>query len=429
MSISRRALLRGLGATAGATLAAAALPHLGLRPLTARAAGGPLKFCFVFNPGGWDVTQVFAPAFDLPGVHVMPGSQPGLAGGIPFVDHPTRPAVRAFFEAWGSRSLVLNGILVRSIAHEICTEIAMTGSTGGSSADWPTRIGAASANSTLLPSLVLAGPSFPADRVDAVARTGRQGQLQALIDGRALQASDLSVQPLSRPEEGLVDRYVLARARGRALVPGGSLDQGLSADVVRALEKTADLKDLQYAMQFTTGPSLDDQAAVAAQALSRGVSRCVTLSFAGAQQVLGWDTHANNDAQQSQLFQELFQGLGQLMQRLRQTPGETTPSLADETVVVVLSEMARTPALNGLDGRDHWPHTSALLIGPGITGGRVVGGFDELFYGRPVDPDSAEIGGSTTLSAESLGATLLALADQDPAEALPGIEPLWGVLA
>lgn len=429
MKLTRRAMLRGLGAAAGATMAAAALPHLGMAPISARAAGSPLKFCFVFCPGGWDITKVFVPAFDLNGVHVQPGSSLSQAGGIPFVDHAERPSVRAFFEAFGGQSVVLNGMLVRSIAHEICTEIAMTGSTGGVSADWPTRIGAATADSTLLPSLVLGGPSFPADRVDAVARTGRQGQLQSLIDGRALDASDQPVQRLIRPAEGLVDRYVLRRARGRALEQGGARDQGLSADVVRALEKTADLKDLQYAMQFSTGPALADQAEVAAQALSRGVSRCVTLSFAGTTNVLGWDTHANNDAQQSQLFQELFQGLNQLLNLLRQTPGETTATLAEETVVVVLSEMGRTPALNGLNGRDHWPYTSALLVGPGLTGGRVVGGFDDLFYGRDVDPDSAEVGGGSTLSAETLGATLLALADQDPSESLPGIDPLLGILS
>ena len=427
MTLTRRDLLRGLGA---ATLAATALPALGLRPVMARAAdGSALKFCFVFNPGGWDVTQVFADAFDLPGVHVMPGSERASAGGIDFVDHPTRPAVRTFFETHGARTLVLNGMLVRSIAHEICTEIAMTGGTGGTGADWPTRIGAAAADRTLLPSLVLGGPSFPADRVDAAARTGMNGQLQGLIDGRALDASDTPVQGLSRPAEGLVDRYVLARARGRALEARGALDGALSDDVVRGLEKTADLKDLQFAMQFRTGPSLEDQASVAAQALSRGVSRCATLSFTGSQQVLGWDTHANNDAQQTVLFQELFTGLGQLLQRLQATPGEVGPSLADETVVVVLSEMGRTPAINPLNGRDHWPYTSAMLIGPGVTGGRVVGGFDGLFYGKTVDPDSAETGGSTVLSAETLGATLLALADEDPAEHLPGIDPLWGVLS
>ena len=117
------------------------------------------------------------------------------------------------------------------------------------------------------------------------------------------------------------------------------------------------------------------------------------------------------------------------MQLLENTPGEREERLADETVVVVLSEMGRTPQLNALDGKDHWPFTSAMLIGPGLTGSRVVGGFDALYYGRSVDPSSGEIAASgPLLSAETLGATLLTLADIDPALHVAGVEPLWGIL-
>ncbi|MFK7929714.1 MAG: DUF1501 domain-containing protein [Myxococcota bacterium] len=424
MRPTRRQLLQGLGALS----AAAAIPALGLGAVPARAAGGTKKFCFVFNPGGWDPTRVFVPAFGKTGIDMEPDATAAQIDGLTFVDHPGRPGVRAFFEQHAAQSLILNGMLVRSVAHEICTEIALTGSTGGQGADWSTRIGAASAESALLPSLVLSGPSFPGDRIDVVARTGTNGQLQGLIDGRALDRSDVPVNGLIRPAEGVVDRYLLRRAQGRALEDRGALDRGLSTDVVRGLEKTADLKDLQFAMRFATGQALEDQAQVAVQALSQGVSRCVTLSFLGTQQQLGWDTHANNDAQQSALFEGLFTGLAQLMQLLRSTPGETEATLADETVVVVLSEMGRTPALNGLNGKDHWPYTSAMLLGPGLTGGRVVGQIDDLYYGQNVDPGTGEVGGNTILSAESMGATLLALADVDPESELPGIQPITGVL-
>ena len=40
----------------------------------------------------------------------------------------------------------------------------------------------------------------------------------------------------------------------------------------------------------------------------------------------------------------------------------------DETTFVVMSEMGRTPALNGNEGKDHWPYTSALVMGPGLQG-------------------------------------------------------------
>jgi uncharacterized protein (DUF1501 family) len=129
------------------------------------------------------------------------------------------------------------------------------------------------------------------------------------------------------------------------------------------------------------------------------------------------------------LWEDLFYGLNQLLLRLDNTAAPGGGTLADSTVVVVLSEMGRTPNLNSFNGKDHWPYTSALLIGAGLTGDRVIGDFDAGYYGKPVDPGSAEVvEEGPVLSAESLGATLLAMADIDPAEYVSGVEPLVGIL-
>ena len=98
--------------------------------------------------------------------------------------------------------------------------------------------------------------------------------------------------------------------------------------------------------------------------------------------------------------------------------------------MVVLSEMGRTPQLNAFtDGKDHWPYTSAMLIGAGVEGDRVVGGFDSNYYGLTIDAASAETSESgQILSAETLGATLLALADIDPSEYISGVDVLQGIL-
>lgn len=424
--LSRRSLLRGLGVS----IAAAALPAAGLlTPSLSRASGPGGRFLFVFAPGGWDPTRVFEPSFGRPGVSMEPEAERWTLGDLQVVDHPARPAVRSFFASYADRCAVLSGVLVRSIAHEICTEIALTGTTGGFGADWATRIGASSAEGYTLPSLVLSGPSFPGDQVFASARTGGSGQLQSLIDGRALNASRQPVQGLSRSEEAVLDRYLLRRARGRSMAEGGELDRALSADILRGHEKIADLKELRYDMRFSTGPGFDEQARVAVDALSSGTSRCVSMAYAGTQGVLGWDTHANNDPEQSALFEGLFTGLGGLLALLDTTPGPSGGSLADETTVVVLSEMGRTPALNGLNGKDHWPYTSVMLLGAGISGGRTLGGYDDLYYGRPIDPNTGELGGSAVLSAESVGATLLLLAGLDPGEALPAVAPIRAVLS
>ena len=413
-------------ASAGAALAA-----LGL-PLSARAAttGTDRKFLFIFNPGGWDPTRVFAPEFDNPNVSMEPAAQRATAGGIPFVDHASRPSVRAFFENYGSQSLVLNGVMVRSIAHEICSMIMMTGSSSGLSPDWPAILGHAGRADTTLPHLVLGGPSFPGDLGVAVARTGTSGQLESLLSGQALDMSDLPVREPSRPAENVVDRYLQRRAEARAMQPRSAREAELTADLSAAMNEVMSLKDLRYTMDFSADGTLEQQAQVAVQALSLGVSRTVTLAHGNGGAAFGWDTHADNDNGQSPRWETLFSGLLSLMASLQSTPGTSAPTLADETTVVVLSEMGRTPLLNQTNGKDHWPYTSVLMIGGGVTGGRVVGGYDDAYYGKLVDPYTGEVAESgEVLSAESVGATLLAMADIDPEPYVSGVLPLTGVLS
>jgi uncharacterized protein (DUF1501 family) len=51
--------------------------------------------------------------------------------------------------------------------------------------------------------------------------------------------------------------------------------------------------------------------------------------------------------------------------------------LLDDTLVVVMSEMGRTPKINGNAGRDHWTYCySILFAGAGIRGGTVCGASD-----------------------------------------------------
>ena len=197
------------------------------------------------------------------------------------------------------------------------------------------------------------------------------------------------------------------------------------------MAELGELKDLRYTMDFGgQSASFEDQARVAAQALQLGVSRSVSLAYTGGISGFGWDTHADNDAQQTVLWEQLFSGLTQIMLTLEATPGEEAASLAEETAVVVLSEMGRTPQLNGFNGKDHWPYTSAMVIAPGVRGGQVYGAFDSQFYGVPVNTTTAETdeNNGQILSAEALGATLLALADIDHNEHIQGVDPLMGML-
>src|SRR5207253_8292492 len=51
--------------------------------------------------------------------------------------------------------------------------------------------------------------------------------------------------------------------------------------------------------------------------------------------------------------------------------------LLDETLVVLMGEMGRTPKINKDGGRDHWTYCySVLLAGAGVRGGSVCGASD-----------------------------------------------------
>ncbi len=413
--LSRRGFLGGVSAG----LCAAALPW---QRALAEAAGSDLRFVFVFNYGGWDPTHVFAPLFGNPNIDLEVDAGQATYGGIPIVEHGTRPSVSAFFQAHHARSVVLNGIGVRSLSHEICQQLMLTGTSGASDPDWGSRLAHAAQASYTLPHLVLDGLSFPGEASASVARTGAAGQLDSLLGGQLLADGDQYAGRPSLVQEKILDRYLERRSAAWADGAGARIDPRIADRFDASLTRATGLKDARFDMEFSPGDSLGSQVDAAVNALGMGISRCVSLS--GPQ---GWDTHTNLGQQQG-LWEGLFAGLLSLMDALQSTPGHREPTLADETVVVVLSEMGRTPRLNAAQGKDHWPHTSALLVGPRLHGSRVVGAFDDYYYGRGVDPSTAEVDdGAPEVTAETLGATLLAMADVDPGDTLRGIEPLTGL--
>lgn len=97
-----------------------------------------------------------------------------------------------------------------------------------------------------------------------------------------------------------------------------------------------------------------------------------------------WDTHKKNF---SILKENKLPGLDQTFSALMQDLDQT--GLLDETLVVVMSEMGRTPRINPAAGRDHWTFCySALLAGAGIRGGTVHGASDEQAAYVKSDPVS-----------------------------------------
>lgn len=119
---------------------------------------------------------------------------------------------------------------------------------------------------------------------------------------------------------------------------------------------------------------LAQQVEIALASFKAGV--CVSANLTIGQ----FDSHANNDRDQMQLIPEFLAGIAYLMRRAEEL------KLRDQLVVIVQSEMGRTPIYNNGNGKDHWSIGSIMFLGKGIKGNRVIGATDEKQFGVNLDP-------------------------------------------
>jgi hypothetical protein len=99
-----------------------------------------------------------------------------------------------------------------------------------------------------------------------------------------------------------------------------------------------------------------------------------------------WDTHGDLLRRYRQIIPPLDQAFSALVEDLQQR------GLLDETLVVLTGEFGRTPRINDLAGRDHWPNAySSVMCGGGFRPGVVHGTTDahgaEVIEGRVAPAD------------------------------------------
>ncbi len=126
-----------------------------------------------------------------------------------------------------------------------------------------------------------------------------------------------------------------------------------------------DVKEVPKAEREAFGDSPFGRGCLAATRLVEAGVRCVEVTLNG------WDTHLNNTEQSMKQTAILDPAFATLIKTLK------AKRLLDSTLVLCGGEFGRTPIMNGVDGRDHWPHGfSMALAGGGIKGGRVIGETD-----------------------------------------------------
>lgn len=413
--LTRRNLLAG-----GATAVGAAL--LGGR--SARAAiGDPKNLLIVSAVGGWDTTYSIDPKpTNLPMIDAPDGTIEEV-NGIALLTDPGRPNIRGFFEDFGDITAVVNGVSTSSISHTSGYRKIMTGTSDFASPDMAAITAFEHGADLAAPYLVLGTVSFSGPYGSAVTRTGTLNQISTLVDpaqgfplatGEA--ANDRYVP--GSIERNAIESHVRSRAEAFLERRGGlGRNAQRGRDYVDAIDRAALLKDVEEIQAVNFTQSLDAQVDMAVDALDSGMSQAVQIELAG------FDTHTGNVGQgpvQEQLFAELRRLIGRLDGR----------GLLENTVVVVLSELGRTPLLNAEAGKDHWPVTSAMVIGTEVAGGQTIGATNDSFDGRNVDLDTGALGGDgVPLRHSNLAAGVLELVGVDPAMYLGTAAPLRALQA
>jgi hypothetical protein len=198
--------------------------------------------------------------------------------------------------------------------------------------------------------------------------------------GDAELRSDFTLDRLHDRRRLLVQFEDQLRGVDAARAPSGyNRCQRLAFDMLtsRAVRASFDLTREPERIRDRYGRTLFGSSTLLARRLVEAGVRFVNVSwdnFSRRYQVsqAAWDTHERNFPM---LRETLLPGLDQTYSAFLADLDQR--GLLDETLVVMMGEMGRTPRVNAKGGRDHWTSCySVVLAGAGIRGGSVIGASD-----------------------------------------------------
>jgi len=379
MSFDRRNFLK-LGAGAGLALVAAPLVR---RANAAEPYAGPF-FIHIHASGGWDPIYFCDPK--APGSALARYASVGTVGPFSYAGtriddlaalglDPLLPQIsnylmsnQAFFEKYQSRLRVVNGVDTATNNHDIGTRAAGSGQ-----------------NTDTYPSFgALAAATLGRDKALAYVSNGGYDATQGLVATTRLSAN--SYARIAYPFEsnttmpGTAPYHTVAtQARIRASQAARMstltarehlprVKRALGALEASRREDTT-LSTLTLPTPIVLPAGLGDEQGVlqqiqlclAAFDAGLGVSASIGLG--------GFDTHANHDRDQVRQLAKLLYAIDYLWE------SSIPLGLTDQITLMVTGDFGRGPGFNITNGKDHWPVTSALFMGRGVTPG-VVGTTD-----------------------------------------------------
>jgi len=204
-------------------------------------------------------------------------------------------------------------------------------------------------------------------------RTCEDAELTYQIDG-LLAPEALTLDRMNRRQSLLAqfDRGLSQVHSAKVLSAYDRYQQrALSLVTSEQTRRALDLRQEPAAVRDRYGRHLFGQSTLLARRLVEAGVRYVTVHW-DAPDGYSWDSHVHS----KDVGQHLIPGLDQTLSALLLDLDER--GLLDETLVVCLGEMGRTPTGNANWGRDHWSTLfPAVLAGAGVRGGLVLGQSDK----------------------------------------------------
>ncbi|MCA9689671.1 MAG: DUF1501 domain-containing protein [Myxococcales bacterium] len=384
----------------------------------AQAYGGPF-FVLVNASGGYDPIFLCDPKLN-PEFNRVYGST-ATAGNITYAPIEMTTATTgldpasaaylmsttAFFEKYADRLLCVNGVDMSTNNHD-----------GGTRATWSGQLQEG------YPSLgaIIAAAKAPAEPL-AFISSGGYDATEGIVPLTRMSSVDtlrkIAYPNIYNPDDPMSGRFHAGetmnriRAAQEARVQGLRDGQGLpraraamdelyvarqNDDTLQALVLPTELvtlgdynvSDLERMMQ---------QAQLALAAFQSGLAVAVNLNLGG------FDTHGNHDRDQVRQLGKLLAGVDYLMEQA------AAMGLANQITVMIGSDFGRGPFYNGpgdYNGKDHWSITSAMFMGAGVNGNRVVGSTDDAQRAVPYN--------GTTIGPAHLNIAMRKLAGVDGSE-------------
>lgn len=366
----------------------------GMNRKEARAASqfqytGPLWIMLNAN-GGWDPTDLCDPKGDANGVNSYKTADIENAGNVRYAPHP---GFSDFFNKY--KPLIINGIDLSTNGHEDGNRHTWSGKLPDGNPSLASLIAATYAPSQ--PTSYLSAGGYDATfGIVGATRVGNPTVLQNIAypnqinfpaKADATQTDGANAKP---PEvrtyqtEATRQRIELARAeRYLAMVKNqrlGSVRRAVTQLYTAGLDDTS-LKHVVDYLPTLSNDGVESQIQIAMAAYRAGATISMSMGYGG------FDTHGNHDAVH---IPQLTQLLGYIDFLWTEAAAQ---GVADKVILVVSSEMGRTPRYNSGKGKDHWSITSMMAMGPGqgVPQNKVIGQTDDGFAAKKIDPGTLQV--------------------------------------